>query len=423
MTTAATTLQSSLAAIVGPEHVSPASEADTVDGVRPGWIVAPGAYDEVAAVLRLASDEKLAVIPRGGGTKLGWGNAPRAADVLLSLERLDELLEHASGDMTATAQAGCTVERFNASLAEQGQRLALDVLWPERATLGGVLAANDSGALRLRYGALRDQVLGVTLALADGTVSRSGGKVVKNVAGYDLPKLLVGSLGTLGVVLDATFRLYPLPQNGSTLSVQTPTAQAANELMLAALDSTLAPTGLQLRVSSDEQSTVDIRFEGHAAAVDAQAQQFRSIVAGLGGVFEVSSAENSVWRARQELWQGAAPALLLKTSLLQAELGAFASAVHAVATPLRARWSWVSQAFGTGGLRLHGENEQILLAALSLLRAEAHRRRGALVVLDAPLDVKARVDVWGYKGDALPLMQRVRERFDPHATLNPQRFF
>jgi len=421
MSTAQATLESSLAAIVGPEHVRPATDSDTIDGVQPSWIVAPGEYGEVAALLRLASGEKLAIVPRGGGTKLGWGNRPRAADVVLSLERLDTLLEHAWGDMTATAQAGCTVARFDASLAEHGQRLALDALWPARATLGGVLAANDSGALRLRYGGLRDQLLGVTLALADGTVSRSGGKVVKNVAGYDLPKLLVGSLGTLGVILDATFRLYPLPRHATTLSVQASSARAANDLLLATLDSTLAPTGLQLRAAGEQSAAVDIRFEGIEAAVAAQAEQFRSLVAHHGEP-EVVAPDAQVWQARQQLWQGKAPALVLKTSLLQAELGAFADTLRAVATPLRARWSWVSQAFGVGVLRLEGENDQVLLAALSLLRAEAARRRGALVVLEAPADVKARVDVWGYSGDALALMRRVRERFDPAAALNPHRF-
>lgn len=416
------TAESSLASIVGAEHVRPATEADAVDGVRASWVVAPGAYDEVAAVLRLASAENLAVVPRGGGTKLGWGNPPRAADLVLSLHRLDAVLEHAAGDMTATVQAGCTVEQFGATLAEHGQRLALDALWPERATVGGLLAANDSGALRLRYGGPRDQALGVTLVLADGTVSRSGGKVVKNVAGYDLPKLLAGSLGTLGIILDATFRLYPLPRYSTTLSVPVPSEQAANELILATLDSTMAPTGLQLRAASDESPLVDVRFEGIEAGVAAQGEQFRAVVAGLGTAIGASEASTPVWQARQNLWQGQSPALVLKTSLPQAELGAFAEAMRTLTVPLRARWRWVAQAFGVGVLRIEGANEQVLLTALTLLRAEAVRRRGAMVVLEAPPEVKARADVWGYSGDALPLMRRVRERFDPAAILNPQRF-
>src|SRR5205823_2200293 len=159
----------------GAEHVRRAGEADAVDGVPARWVVEPGRAEEVAAVLCVANDAGWAVIPRGGGTKLGWGAPPRGADLVLSTRRLDQVLEHVWGDMTATVQAGCPVARFQAMLAAHGQRLALDPLWPERATIGGILAANDSGAWRLRFGALRDQVLGVTVALPDGTLAKSGG--------------------------------------------------------------------------------------------------------------------------------------------------------------------------------------------------------------------------------------------------------
>src|SRR5437763_1191827 len=172
-------------------------------------VVEPGSVDEVATLLRDASRDGLAVIPRGGGTKLDWGRPPRRADLVLSTVRLDRVLEHAWGDMTATVEAGCTVARLQHALAEHGQRLACDPLWPERATIGGILAASDNGPLRARFGALRDLIIGVTLVLADGTVAKSGGKVVKNVAGYDLPKLATGSFGTLAVITQAVFRLHP----------------------------------------------------------------------------------------------------------------------------------------------------------------------------------------------------------------------
>src|SRR5437867_6320775 len=166
----------------------------------------PGDSAAVAGVLSRANLAGLAVIPRGGGTKLDWGRPPRRADVVLSTARLARVLEHAWADMTATVEAGCTLARLQQTLAEHGQRLACDALWPERATIGGVLAANDNGPLRARFGALRDLIIGVTLVLADGTVAKSGGKVVKNVAGYDLPKLATGSFGTLAVITQAVFR-------------------------------------------------------------------------------------------------------------------------------------------------------------------------------------------------------------------------
>src|SRR5512146_1832754 len=204
--------------ITGPEHVRAAGPEDAIDGVQPQKIVEPGTAEQVAEVLAVASGNGLAVAPRGGGSKLAWGNPPRSLDLVLSTRRMAHVVEHAWGDMTATVEAGCTVAEFQRVLAEHGQRLALDPLWPETATIGGMLATNDSGSLRVRFGSLRDLVIGVTLALADGTLATSGGKVVKNVAGYDLPKLATGSLGTLGVITRAIFRLYPVPKEVRTHS-------------------------------------------------------------------------------------------------------------------------------------------------------------------------------------------------------------
>jgi len=173
--------------IVSNQFVRAANASDAVAGVYPQTVVEPGDEQELAVVLKLANDEGLAVIPRGGGTKLGWGNPPKRADVVLSTTRLNRVIEHAWADLTVTVEAGCTIQNLQDALARQGQRLALDPLWPQHATVGGVLATNDSGALRLRFGALRDLIIGVTLALPDGTLAKSGCKVVQNVAGYDLP--------------------------------------------------------------------------------------------------------------------------------------------------------------------------------------------------------------------------------------------
>jgi glycolate oxidase FAD binding subunit len=168
--------------------------------------------------LKIATGAGLQVIPRGGATKMDWGNPPRSGELMLSTRRLNRVVEHAWGDMTATVEAGCTLQQLQQTLAEHGQRLALDPLWPEQATIGGILATNDSGPLRIRFGSLRDLIIGITLALPDGTLAKSGGKVVKNVAGYDLPKLATGSLGTLGIITQAIFRLHPVPRESRTLS-------------------------------------------------------------------------------------------------------------------------------------------------------------------------------------------------------------
>lgn len=419
MTAALDSSLAGLAAIVGEDHLRQAGASDAVDGLRPRVVVEPEDVDEVARVLQYASGAGLRVTARGGGTKLGWGNVPRGVDVVLSLKRLNRVLEHAWADMTATAEAGCGVAHFQSVVAEHGQCLAADVLWPGRASIGGVLATNDSGSLRVRFGGLRDLVIGITVVLPDGTVARSGGKVVKNVAGYDLPKLFTGSFGTLGIIVDATFRLHPLARAARTLSFTTDTPEAANELALAVHDSTLAPTGVQLRLGSDAIPQTDVRFEGFAAAVEAQAEQLLRLVSGAGRL--ESSAE--VWGAREEIWEGREPALVCKFSVLPARAGEFAELVRQVAATFAANWRIVAQSIGLGLLRLESEDESALLSMLETLRGESGACGCSLVLLRCPLGLKSRVDVWGPGGGgALSLMRRVKQRFDPGGVLNPGRF-
>lgn len=412
------TLHAELSAIVGAEQVRLAAPADAIDGARPQMIVEPSAESQVAAVLRLASSAGLGVAPRGGGSKLGWGNAPRSIDLILSTRRLDRVIEHAWGDMTATVQAGCRVAELQRVLAEHGQRLALDPLWPERATVGGILATNDSGALRARYGTLRDLILGVTIALPDGTLARSGGKVVKNVAGYDLPKLMNGALGTLGVITEATFRLYPLPAHVRCLRFHASEVSALHRLMLRVLDSTLVLTGAQLAVASEAAPVLDLRCEGIADALDDQIAQLMQLGTGLS----VEPLEAGDWDMYEALWTDAEQSLVCKVSVLPGDVHALVQTIRRVAEPLRLIWDLKIQALGSGMLRVSGANEQALLAALSILRAEIGQLSGSCVALHAPLDVKQRIDVWGAEPGALPLMRRVKDRFDPQHVLNPGRF-
>src|SRR5262249_40790378 len=199
----AKSIQEELVTIAGADNVRPATPEDAICGVLPKNVVTPGSEKEVAEILAFADTTGLSVAPRGGGTKMDWGNAPQRVAMVLSTARLNRIIEHAWADLTVTVEAGCTLQALQTSLAKHGQRLAFDGLWRDRATVGGALATNDSGALRLRFGSLRDLIIGVTLALPSGTLASSGGKVVKNVAGYDLPKLATGALGTLGVITRA----------------------------------------------------------------------------------------------------------------------------------------------------------------------------------------------------------------------------
>src|SRR6266581_3455329 len=410
--------RSGIIALLGPDHIRPASLADAVAGVHPKLVVDPGTEKELAEVLRLSNEAGLAVIPRGGGTKLGWGNPPSRADLILSTARLGEIIEHAWADLTVTVQAGCTIQRLQETLAQHGQRLALDPLWPEKATVGGVLSTNDSGALRLRFGALRDLIIGVTIALPDGTLASSGGKVVKNVAGYDLPKLVTGALGTLGVITRAVFRLHPLPRNTRSFSAATANAEEAQRFVLAVQDSKLAHTFLQSHFSDDASPVSDILFESTELGLVAQEAQLRNLAAPAS----VSEASRSTWTAREELWNFSDPACtaMAKITILPANLARMIELFERIANASQLRWRVLMYATGLGWLRLEGK-AGALRGTLQALRGELEDQQGSLVALHRPEKMPA-FDAWGSAGDAQSLMKAVKQQLDPKSTLSPGRF-
>jgi len=405
-------------AIVGNENVRAATAADAVAGVHPKLVIEPETESEISEILRLSNAAGLAVIPRGGGTKFGWGNPPARADLVLSTARLNEIIEHAWADLTVTVEAGCTIQRLQETLAEHGQRLALDPLWPEKATIGGVLSANDSGALRLRFGALRDLIIGATIALPDGTLASSGGKVVKNVAGYDLPKLVTGALGTLGIITRAVFRLHPLPRNTRSFSVATANAEEAQRFALAVQDSKLAHTFLQSHFSDDASPVSDILFEGTEAGLVAQEAQLRNLAAPA----KVLETSTSSWTAREKLWTLADPenTAIAKISVLPANVARTMKLVEHIANGQQVRWRALVYATGLGWLRLEGK-VGALRGALQALRRELESQEGSLVALHHPEKMPS-FDAWGNAGDALPLMKAVKQQLDPKSTLNPGRF-
>jgi len=408
-----------LRAIVGAEHVREAGAEDAVAGVRPRMVAEPEDETQLAAALRWANATGLAVAPRGGGSKLGWGNRPSRLDLILSTARMDRIVEHVWSDMTVVVQAGARVAEVQQALAAHGQHVAIDPLWPERATIGGILSTNDSGVLRLRYGALRDLIIGVTLALPDGTLARSGGKVVKNVAGYDLPKLATGAMGTLGVITQAAFRLHPLlPESATrTLTFRTGSISDANRLMVELQGSALAHTGLQARVGHETQAEVDMRFEGTPAGIEAQCATARKIAAFAAE----TAASTDVWQARQNLWTQAGEAALVKFSVLPTRIAGACEAVRRATAQAGMAWRIVTQGTGLGWARLESARADRLHAALSVLRSEFEADAGSLFVAHRPAEM-APLDAWGSPGDAYPLMLRVKQQFDPRGTLNPGRY-
>lgn len=397
--------------ILGSDHAHPAAPTDAVCGVQPQLILEPENERQLAETLRLANEARLAVIPRGGATKLEWGNPPSRADIALSTARLNKILEHAWADLTVTVEAGCTIQVLQQTLARHGQRLALDSLWPERATVGGILSTNDSGALR-------DLIIGVTIALPDGTLASSGGKVVKNVAGYDLPKLMTGAFGTLGVITRAVFRLHPLPRNSRSFAFATANAEEAQKLVLAIQDSKLAHVALQSHSSSEAPPCIDILFEGTEAGVDSQATQLRA----LCGSAQISEAPSTAWNARQNLWSfsNSEETAIAKISTLPTDLARTIELFRYATDPAHLRWKSLTYATGLGWLRLEGDPIN-LHGPLTTLRVEIEKMGGSLVLLHRP-DGLPPFDAWGTPGDSLSLMKSIKRQLDPANTLNPGRF-
>ena len=406
-----------LRAIAGGEYLRAAGAGDGIAGVQPQMVFEPGSETELAAALRWGNATGLAVVPRGGGTKAGWGNPPVRADLILSTVRLNRMIEYAWADLTVSVEAGCTIQNLQNVLAEHGQRIAVDPLWPERATVGGMLSTNDSGSLRIRYGALRDLIIGVTIALADGTLASSGGKVVKNVAGYDLPKLATGALGTLGVITRANFRLHPLPHNTRSFTFSTRDLGDASRVVLAVQDSWLTPTGLQTRFTAGAAPAVDVRFEGTEAGLAAQAAALRKLAAPA----TETATSDGVWRAREELWSSAESAAIAKFSVLPASVAETCGRILQSADSLDVQWRAVVQGTGLGWLRLEASSAPAIHQVLHTLRSELEHVGGSLAVPHRPAAMPA-IDAWGSGGDAFPLMLRVKQQFDPRGTLNPGRF-
>ena len=366
-------------------------------------VAEPATDQELADAVRCADRDGVAVIPRGGGTKLDWGNPPARAGLMLSTARLNRVVEHSWADMTVTVEAGCTVAELQNALARHGQRLAIDPLWPGHATIGGILSTNDSGALRLTYGGLRDLIIGITLVLADGTIARSGGKVVKNVAGYDLPKLATGAWGTLGVITRATFRLHPLPRHMRTLVIAPGSMASAQVLLLAIQATNLGHTALQLRVAAGVEPQMDILLEGTEAGMEAQSARVRELARSA----VVSEGSAAVWGAREEI---AGHGALAKFSVLPAHIAGTIAAIEHAGDP---GWRAVVQATGIGWFSA--------TAPLDALRRQIEPEHGSLIILRQAQGFPP-MDAWGEIGDALPLMRAVKQQFDPKGTLNPGRF-
>jgi glycolate dehydrogenase FAD-binding subunit len=381
---------------------------------------------ELAAMLRSASDERLAVLVQGRGTKAGWGQPAARVDTILSVARLHGPIEHCAGDLTVTVPAGTTLDALNARLGEHQQWLPLDPLAGSQSSIGGLLATNDSGPRRLRYGAPRDLVIGIEFALVDGRRAKSGGKVVKNVAGYDLGRLLCGSYGTLAVITAATFKLAPRSTASRTVVAEVP-SRSLDAFLRTLSTAPGTPTAIELDASGSNRAAVHdparrvlVRFETTPAAADAQAAQVASLAverAGSAGIFH-GAAESETWEAYESALRSA-PGTLVKLAVLPTDVTPLLKEVERLTTDLDLTWHLGGRAtLGTLVLRANGDTAAVVRLTHGL-RAFTSARSGHVAVVTGPPDVMQSVAVWDDVGPAALVMRSVKAQFDPTGTLCP----
>ena len=398
-----------------------------VDGKRPAFFCSPGTPEEVAAALRLCSENEAAVTPWGGGTATVVGNPPRRLDVVIGLTRLDSLMEHDDANLTATVGAGMSLTRLQEIVARRKQFLPFDAPSPIRATVGGTIAANLNGPRRSFYGSVRDLVIGMKVILASGEQIKAGGKVVKNVAGYDMCKLFVGSLGTLGIITEATLRMAPLPEAAATIIASGTLDQMAQFvealsralLLPAAVFVVNRETHLAAALPGDWQVALWCEgFEGslarHLRDALAMAEQ-----AGLNAEILRDIAHRELWEKIRDFPLQSYP-IIYRVTVPRAS----------VADVVKIVSHWKTTGFhpaiisdtAMGTLWIASAASQTSAEQFSKLIALAQERRGHAIVLAAPPAFKEGVDIWGSRGLSFSLMGEIKRQFDPKGILNPGRF-
>jgi glycolate oxidase FAD binding subunit len=385
--------------------VTEAAAEDTVDGVPARWVAWPESTEEVSAVLRAAARLGLRVLARGGGTRLSWGVPPRALELIVDTSRMGAVLAHVAGDLVVTVQAGLRMVNLQEALAPYRQRLTLE----GTATVGGTIATAASGPLRYRYGSVRDLLIGITVVLADGTITRSGGTVVKNVAGYDLGKLYTGSLGTLGMITEAVFRLHPLPETSRWITVPAADAERAAAAIAAIRACQHDPVALEVdRAAPGAPVSVGVAVEGVREGIGARVDALAALLsAAAGASATVSEQPPGWWGQPPHPPQGPAVTVTCEPTGLVELLAAAPGALRGSA--------------GAGVLTAGLDDSERLGAELAQLRGIASRHGGAAVLRCAPPQRKAGLDVWG-PVSALALMRRLKDQFDPEHRLAPGRF-
>lgn len=442
------TIAQTLAPIVGEAGVisyqawSTSQQEQVAQAVHPETsiecVVYPRTQAELAQVVACANRNQWRLLPCGHGSKLNWGGLPQGINLIVSTERLNRLIDHAAGDLTVTVEPGMMFSQLQAILAKERQFLALDPAYNSHATIGGIIATADTGSLRHRYGGVRDMSLGASFVRADGQAVKVGGRVVKNVAGYDLMKLLTGSFGTLGILSQVTLRLFPLPEASKTVLL-TGAATAIAQARATLLTSTLTPTAVDL-LSTQATASLGMgqtlglvaRFQSLQKSVDQQAERLLKLAQtlDLDGTTLVETEEANFWQQVQaQFWSSEARQnypVICKVGVLPAQAIAALTTLNTVAHQQDVTcMGLVHAGSGLGIVRLEGKEEAALKAVLALRHHVSDPSQGSsgfVTVLEAPITLKQQLDVWGYTGNALELMRKIKQQFDPKNLLSPNRF-
>jgi glycolate oxidase FAD binding subunit len=405
-----------------------------LDGKKPKVVISPGTIDEVSKVVAFSNEQHLTIIPRGNGTKMGMGRIPKKMDIILSTKHLNRITDFDYDNLTISVESGITLKEVQDRLAREGKGyfIPLDPAFTDRATLGGIAATNSSGPKRLLYGTARDLTIGMKIVFPNGDMVVSGGKTVKNVSGYDMCKLLIGSYGTLGIICEMTLKLLPLPEKEATLWVPFKRLEEVDKFVHEIKGSQLLPASIEILNS---MAVKKIGLEGVAESIDRQITEIGHMVEKHGALEIVtlsSEKHNAFWIALRNFSKrlaGDYPNLLsLKSNILISECGEMVGEYEKITRKFGMDCAFVCHS-GSGILYsyvLTGKSWrskiESLIEFIRRLSSEAVKHGGNLVVESSPLLIKKKVDVWGQSRDDYRVMRRLKEQIDPTGIFNPGRF-
>ncbi len=433
-------LTSKIERIVGSENIKHSEEGFSdfgVDGKAPRLIVSPANPDEISEILRVANEEGASICTRSQGTKMDVGNTPRSMDIMLCMFRLGCILEHDSGNLTVTTEAGVRLSELQKALGDKKQFLPLDPMFSSSCSIGGVLASNSNGPRRLRYGSVRDLLIGLKAVLPTGERIRAGGKVVKNVAGYDMCKLFVGSFGTIGIIIEATFKLYPLPEVQKTVLLPLESPSKAFELVSLLLDSLVLPSSIEVlnystlnALSSkadlsfrEGASCLAIRLEGFQESVKREISEISKMGIGYTRILEEPEQEE-FWTVLSDFYHKSGSNFRFKASVPISIASSVFSKVEEYSKNLGLSMKLISHA-GNGIVYGFFSAEELdkLIRFINELGSYTEKAGGYLVVESAPTEIKEKINIWGYLPEGIKIMRNIKERFDPKGIMSPGRLF